>query len=138
MQYYSTNQNAPLSNLKDAVIRGLAPDKGLYMPKEIPHLPASFFTELPQMNLSEIGFRVAMSLFGDDVEKTALEKITKETLNFEIPLVQLQENIFSLELFHGPTCAFKDVGGRFMARMIAYFKQTETKDNYVLTATSEI
>lgn len=136
MQYYSTNQQAPLANLKDAVIRGLAPDKGLYMPKEISQLPASFFSELPNMDLPEIGFHVAMSLFGDDVEKTALEKITKETLNFEIPLVQLQKNIFSLELFHGPTCAFKDVGGRFMARMLAYFTQNETKDIYVLTATS--
>jgi len=136
MQYYSTNRQAPLANLKDAVIRGLAPDKGLYMPKEIPQLSASFFSELPNMKLPEIGYRVAMSLFGNDVAHEALEKITKETLNFEIPLVKLQENIYSLELFHGPTCAFKDVGGRFMARMLAYFTQNESKDIYVLTATS--
>ncbi|UZR95571.1 threonine synthase [Chondrinema litorale] len=136
MKYYSTNHKAPLATLKDAVIRGLAPDKGLYMPESIPTLPESFFKDLHKKSLPEIGFTVANGLFGDDVEKTALKKLTEETLNFEIPLVKLSEQVYSLELFHGPTCAFKDVGGRFMARMLAYFTQNNDKDIYVLTATS--
>ena len=136
MKYYSTNHKAPLANLKDAVIRGLAPDKGLYMPESIPTLPKSFFNNLPHLSLQEIGYTVANALFGDAVEADALKKITEETLNFEIPLVKLSGQVYSLELFHGPTCAFKDVGGRFMARMLAYFTQDNKKDIYVLTATS--
>ncbi|MEM1137820.1 MAG: threonine synthase, partial [Bacteroidota bacterium] len=136
MKYYSTNQETPLTTLKDAVIRGLAPDKGLYMPENIPLLPTSFFSKLHQFSLQEIGYTVAKSLFGDAVEPLALKKITEETLSFEIPLVQLREKIYTLELFHGPTCAFKDIGGRFMARMLAYFTKNNDREIYVLTATS--
>ena len=136
MQYYSTNQEAPKADLKEAVVRGLAPDKGLYMPEKMPAFTHAFFENLSNLTLQEIGVEVAKCFFGDSVDNKALKKIAEETLNFEIPLVKLSEQIFSLELFHGPTCAFKDVGGRFMARMLAYFTQNEQQDIYVLTATS--
>ncbi|MDW7695537.1 threonine synthase [Flammeovirgaceae bacterium SG7u.111] len=136
MKYYSTNQKAPLSDLSSAVLKGLAPDKGLYMPEQIPALPESFFKNLPNLSLAEIGTAVSEALFGEDVSKAKLQEICEDALNFDVPLVMLNDKVGSLELFHGPTCAFKDVGARFMSRMMAHFIEKREKDTYVLTATS--
>ncbi|MBR3830708.1 MAG: threonine synthase [Muribaculaceae bacterium] len=137
MQYYSTNGIAPKVSLQEAVVRGLAPDKGLYMPERIPTIPQAFFNNIGEMTLQDIAFVVANTLFGDDIDSATLKEIVNETLNFDIPLVHVDENRYSLELFHGPTLAFKDVGARFMARLLSYFnKQKGTKDVNVLVATS--
>lgn len=121
MKYYSTNKTAPKASLENAVIRGLAPDRGLYMPEEIQKLPAEFFQQLDQLSLQEIAFIVANSLFGKDIEADVLHTIIQETFSFDIPAIEVEDNIYSLELFHGPTLAFKDVGARFMARLLQYF-----------------
>ena len=137
MQYYSTSGNAPKTTLKDAVVKGLAPDKGLYMPERIPAIPKAFFNNIGEMSLQDIAYVVANTLFGDDIESETLKQIVNETLNFDIPLVHVADNRYSLELFHGPTLAFKDVGARFMARLLSYFnKKSGTKDVNVLVATS--
>lgn len=137
MQYYSTNGIAPKVSLQEAVVGGLAPDKGLYMPERIPTIPQAFFNNIGEMTLQDIAFVVANTLFGDDIDSATLKEIVNETLNFDIPLVHVDENRYSLELFHGPTLAFKDVGARFMARLLSYFnKQKGTKDVNVLVATS--
>ena len=137
MRYYSTNKIAPSVGLNDAVIDGLAPDRGLYMPNKIPLFPAEFFKNIQNMNLQEISFAVADALFGEDVDAEVLKQIVYETVNFDIPLVKVKDNIYSLELFHGPTAAFKDVGGRFMARLLGYFvKKSGNKKVTVLVATS--
>lgn len=137
MNYYSTNKLAPLASLQTAVVDGLASDKGLYMPERIPTLPVSFFDEIEHLSFQEMAYCVAEAFFGDDIEKKTLRQIVYETLNFDTPVVLVKENIYSLELFHGPTCAFKDVGARFMARLLGYFirKQGQTDVN-VLVATS--
>ena len=137
MKYYSTNKKVSGVSLQDAVVKGLAEDKGLFMPETIKTLPQSFFDTIEQLSFQEIAYTVADAFFGDDVEAGALKKIVYETLNFEVPLVQVAETIYSLELYHGPTMAFKDVGGRFMSRLLGYFiqKQSKTKIN-VLVATS--
>lgn len=137
MRYYSTNKIAPSVGLNDAVIDGLAPDRGLYMPNKIPRLSIEFFENIQSMNLQEISFAVADALFGEDVDAEVLKQIVYETVNFDIPLVKVKDNIYSLELFHGPTAAFKDVGGRFMARLLGYFvKKSGNKKVTVLVATS--
>ena len=138
MKYYSTNKNAPEVTLEDAVIKGLAPDKGLYMPEEIKTLPAPFFHNIEDLNLQDIAFVVASNFFGDDIPAKELQTIVNETMNFDIPLVKVTDNIYSLELFHGPTAAFKDVGARFMARLLGYFinKGENEKTVNVLVATS--
>lgn len=138
MKYYSTNGSAPLASLKDAVIKGLAPDGGLYMPERIPLIPKAFFNNLEGMSLQEIAYVVANTLFGDDVESDKLKSIVYDALNFPIPLKKIEDNIYALELFHGPTLAFKDVGARFMARLLGYFngKEQDGKDVNVLVATS--
>lgn len=137
MRYYSTNKIAPSVGLNDAVIDGLAPDRGLYMPNKIPRLSIEFFENIQNMNLQEISFAVADALFGEDVDAEVLKQIVYETVNFDIPLVKVKDNIYSLELFHGPTAAFKDVGGRFMARLLGYFvKKSGNKKVTVLVATS--
>ncbi len=123
MQYYSTNGHAPQTSLQDAVIRGLAPDKGLYMPEVIPSIPKAFFNNISEMSLQDIAYVVANTLFGQDIESETLKNIVNDTLNFDIPLKHVNGNIYSLELFHGPTLAFKDVGARFMARLLGYFNQ---------------
>ena len=123
--------------MQDAVVKGLAEDKGLFMPDSIKKLPQSFFETLETQSFQEIAYTVADAFFGEDVEAEALKKIVYETLNFDVPLVQVTDNIYSLELYHGPTLAFKDVGGRFMSRLLGYFiqKQSKTRVN-VLVATS--
>ncbi len=121
MHYYSTNGKAPLATLEKAVVKGLAEDKGLYMPERINPLPKEFFDEMSQMTFQEVAFRVAQSFFGEDIPADDLKRIVYDTLAFDCPIVKVEENIYSLELFHGPTLAFKDVGARFMARLLQYF-----------------
>ncbi len=137
MRYYSTNGKAPFTDLYGAVTKGLAPDKGLYMPEQIKHFSPSFFSHIQELSLQEISCQVADALFGDDIDKESLEKIVSDSLNFHIPVVEVEENIYALELFHGPTAAFKDVGARFMARLIGYFREKQlNNDVNVLVATS--
>lgn len=121
MMYYSTNGRAPQATLREAVERGLAPDRGLYMPDHIQQLPASFFDRIDQLTFQEMSFEVARAFFGGDVVDASLKRIVTDTLAFETPLRRVEEGIYSLELFHGPTLAFKDVGARFMARLLQYF-----------------
>ncbi len=139
MNYYSTNQQAPIASLEKAVVKGLAEDRGLYMPERIKPLPASFFDEIEKKSFQEIAYTVADAFFGEDVEAEALREIVYDTLSFDCPVVPVTHNIYSLELFHGPTLAFKDVGARFMARLLQYFIRRDTKDHRrvnVLVATS--
>ena len=136
MRYYSTNGKAPLASLREAVVNGLAPDRGLYMPERIKPMPKAFFRDLPKLDLPETAFAVATNFFGEDVDPEALERIVYGALNFRIPVVEVSSRICSLELFHGPTLAFKDVGARFMARLLAYFNQDESREVNVLVATS--
>lgn len=138
MKYYSTNGKAPLATLEQAVVNGLAQDKGLYMPEKIKPLSQDFFDNIENLSLQEIAYNVADSFFGEDVEAESLCKIVYDTLSFDIPAVKVKDNIYSLELFHGPTLAFKDVGARFMARLLQYFINREGRDEEVnvLVATS--
>lgn len=136
MKYYSTNHKAPEVALSEAVVRGLAPDKGLYMPERIEKLPCSFYDGIASMSFHEIACRVAEAFFGDDIEHETLRKIVCDTLNFETPVVRVEPGIYSLELFHGPTLAFKDVGARFMARMLSHFIGRDQGRVTVLVATS--
>ena len=137
MKYYSTNHKAPQASLQEAVVKGLAPDRGLYMPERIQALPQSFFETIEQRSFQEIAYEVAKAFFGEDIENETLKQIVYETLSFDTPIVEVSKNIYSLELFHGPTLAFKDVGARFMARLLGYFirKQGQSLVN-VLVATS--
>jgi len=137
MKYYSTNKKVEGVSLEDAVVKGLAEDKGLFMPNSIKALPQTFFDTIETLSFQEIAYTVADAFFGEDVEAEALKRIVYETLNFDTPIVPVADNIYSLELYHGPTLAFKDVGGRFMSRLLGYFiqKQAKTKVN-VLVATS--
>jgi len=135
MKYYSTNKKAPIANLQEAVVKGLASDKGLFMPEKIKKLPQSFFDTIENLSFQEIAYTVADAFFGEDVEATTLKHIVYETLNFDTPAVKVKDNIYSLELFHGPTLAFKDVGARFMARLLGYFLK-EGEEINVLVATS--
>ena len=140
MKYYSTNKKTPAVSLEQAVIQGLASDKGLFMPEEIPSLPAEFFEKIDQLSFQEMAYVVASAFFGQDVPAKDLKKIVYETLTFEVPLVRITPQISALELFHGPTLAFKDVGARFMARLLGYFTQkreaADEQDIHVLVATS--
>lgn len=137
MKYYSTNKQAPLATLEEAVVKGLAGDKGLYMPERIVRLNEDTINSLKDMSFHEIASTVAQAFFGEDIEIDTLNEIVKDTLSFDTPVVNIYENIYSLELFHGPTLAFKDVGGRFMARLLGYFiKKEGLKQVNVLVATS--
>ena len=129
MHYYSTNQQAPLTSLEEAVVRGLATDKGLYMPERIKQLPKEFFDGIAEMSFQEIAYRVADAFFGEDIPAEELKRIVYDTLAFDAPVVHVDGNIHSLELYHGPTLAFKDVGARFMARMLGYFNGQQTTVN---------
>ena len=124
MKYYSTNKKAPLATLAEAVVNGLAPDKGLYMPERIKRLPNSFYKEIDKLCFTDIAYSVADAFFGEDIDKEELEYIVRDTLSFDCPVVKVSDRIYSLELFHGPTLAFKDVGARFMARLLRHFKKT--------------
>jgi len=138
MKYYSTNKRVTGVSLQDAVVKGLAEDKGLFMPNSIKVLPQSFFDTIENLSFQEIAYTVADAFFGEDVEAAALKEIVYDTLNFDVPLVHVNDNIYSLELYHGPTLAFKDVGGRFMSRLLGYFIQKQGDDTKVnvLVATS--
>ncbi|MBN1463507.1 MAG: threonine synthase [Paludibacteraceae bacterium] len=138
MLYYSTNKIAPTTSLEEAVVKGLASDKGLFMPEKIKVLPANFLENIENLSFQEIAYTIADAFFGEDVETDKLKQIVYDTLNFDTPVVRIKNNIYSLELFHGPTLAFKDVGARFMARLLGYFiaKQGGNQLVNVLVATS--
>ena len=121
MKYYSTNGKAPLADLEKAVVKGLAEDRGLYMPERINKLPKAFFDDIQDLTFKDIAYNVAASFFGEDVDGDGLQDLVYDTLSFDCPVVKVEENIYALELFHGPTLAFKDVGARFMARLLQYF-----------------
>ena len=136
MKYYSTNGKSPLSTLQNAVVKGLAPDRGLYMPEQIKKLPKEFFDNIENLSFQEIAYQVADAFFGEDIPADDLKQIVYDTLSFETPVVPVNDNIYSLELLHGPTLAFKDVGARFMARLLGYFNKDEKQLVNVLVATS--
>ena len=138
MEYYSTNHQTRNVSLREAVVKGLAADRGLFMPERIPALPKAFFKNIGNLSLQEISYAVANTLFSEDMDSQELKNIVYDTLNFDIPLVHVNGDIYSLELFHGPTAAFKDVGARFMARLLGYFTRRDKSDGMVnvLVATS--
>lgn len=138
MKYYSTNKQVNNITLEEAVVTGLASDRGLYMPERIIPLENDFFDHIDELSFQEIAYHVAQKFFGEDVPADELRKIVYETLTFETPLTEVADNIYSLELFHGPTLAFKDVGARFMARLLSYFIQNKNNNECinVLVATS--
>ena len=137
MKYYSTNGKAPIADLHKAVVKGLAEDRGLYMPERIKQLPKEFFDTIETKSFQEIAYTVADAFFGEDVDAASLKQIVYDTLSFDCPVEKVTDNIYSLELFHGPTLAFKDVGARFMARLLQYFiRQESSKLVNVLVATS--
>jgi len=137
MHYYSLSNPNETTNFAQAVVNGIAPDRGLYFPSEIPRLPASFFDKIEEMDVHEMALTAIQTFVGDEIPKEELERIVKTTLDFEFPVVAVEDQIGSLELFHGPTLAFKDVGARFMAQCLGYFnKQNSTQKVTVLVATS--
>lgn len=147
MKYYSTNRKSPEATLEKAVVKGLAEDKGLYMPERIKPISKNFYNNIEKLTFQEIAYNVADSFFGEDVDAESLKRIVYDTLQFDCPVVKVTENIYTLELFHGPTLAFKDVGARFMARLLQYFlnkggeyaassNSTKNRNVNVLVATS--
>jgi threonine synthase len=136
LRYYSTNRNSESVSFKEATIKGQAPDKGLYFPEELPALDPAFIQSMESVSNEELAFRVMQPFIGDEIPEEDLYRIVGESIHFPMPLVQLNESVFSLELFHGPTLAFKDVGARFMSRCLGYFLQNENRNITVLVATS--
>ncbi len=136
MRYYSLNRQSSDVDFREATIRGQAPDKGLYFPVKLPKLEETFIRQLEQMSKEELAYEIMRPYIGNAIEDSALRTIVEETINFHFPLVPVNEQIFSLELFHGPTLAFKDVGARFMSRCLGYFSKGANKKTTVLVATS--
>ena len=136
MRYYSLNNSSPLTSFKKAVQNGIAPDRGLYFPEKITPISKDFITNISDYSNEEIAYEVIKQFIGDEIPATILKEIIKKTISFDFPVVNLDENIGSLELFHGPTMAFKDVGARFMSQCLEYFNQNKTEDITVLVATS--
>ena len=136
MKYFSTNKTVPSVSLMEAVTKGLASDNGLFMPERIEEFHPEFFRRIHKLSFQEISFEVAKKFFGEDIPENILKEIVEDTLNFDCPIVKVSDSLYSLELFHGPTLAFKDVGGRFMARLLRYFLQGFKKEVNVLVATS--
>lgn len=136
MLYYSTHKQSEPVDFQYALLKGLANDGGLYMPQSIPKLPGDFWHELPSMSLEETGYRVAKSFLGSEIPDQELKRICYDTLSFDMPLVSIDENIRTLELFHGPTMAFKDVGARFMSRLMGFFLSKKQQNLKVIVATS--
>ena len=136
MRFYSTNDPTHTADLAEAIFRGLPADNGLYMPEHVAPLPASFFAELPDTPFAEIGFRVSRHLLGDDVPEDDLRELVYDAINFPAPVVRLDERRYVLELFHGPSLAFKDFGARFMSRLMGYFNRAEDRRLVILVATS--
>jgi threonine synthase len=136
MKYYSLNNPGTFVDFKEATIRGQAPDKGLYFPQEIPQIPADLLRNLNSISREELAFRIIRPYVGDTLPESELHRIVAETISFDFPLVPVTPDIWSLELFHGPTLAFKDVGARFMSRCLGYFVKDNTRPVTVLVATS--
>lgn len=136
MQYFSTGHLSPQVGFREATVNGQAPDKGLYFPERIPVLPKSFFEHIGSLSREEIAYRVIEPYVGSAIPEAVLKQIVEETISFDFPLVQISRNIAALELFHGPTLAFKDVGARFMSRCLGYFVQNNRQKVTVLVATS--
>ncbi len=136
MKYFSTNKTVPSVSLMEAVTKGLASDNGLFMPELIEEFHSEFFRRIHKLSFQEISFEVAKRFFGEDIPENILKEIVEDTLNFDCPIVKVSDSMYSLELFHGPTLAFKDVGGRFMARLLRYFLQGFKREVNVLVATS--
>jgi threonine synthase len=136
MLYFSTNNHSPKADFKEATIRGQAPDNGLYFPEHIPDLPKEFLENIKTYSKEDIAFHIIKPYVGDTIPEHELRRIISETINFDFPLVKVDDNIYSLELYHGPTLAFKDVGARFMSRCLGYFVKNENKKITVLVATS--
>ncbi|HXS56896.1 MAG TPA: threonine synthase [Hanamia sp.] len=136
MKYYSLNKTAPPVDFKEATIRGLAPDKGLYFPEVVPKFDEEFIQNINSYSNEEIAFQVIKPYVSDVIPEGELKRIVAETVNFDIPLVKVNDKIFSLELFHGPTMAFKDIGARFMSRCLGYFVKGNKQKITVLVATS--
>ncbi|MBV7268091.1 threonine synthase [Winogradskyella luteola] len=136
MKYYSLNKKAPKATFEDAVVRGLAPDKGLYFPEKITPLPSSFFETIEDKPNTEIAFEAIKQFIVPEIPEAILKTIVEDTLNFDFPIVEINKNISTLELFHGPTMAFKDVGARFMARCLGYFNKKNPNEVTILVATS--
>ena len=136
MKYFSLNHNSKSTLFHDAVKRGLAPDRGLYFPETIPQLPQSFFDNIEKMSIPEMAYRVIKPYVGNQILKEKLMEIVSETLDFDFPIIEITDNIAALELFQGPTLAFKDVGARFMARSLGHLNQGSKDKITVLVATS--
>ncbi|ULC58144.1 threonine synthase [Flaviramulus sp. BrNp1-15] len=136
MNYYSLNHKAPKTTFENAVVKGLAPDKGLYFPESITPLPKDFFDNIDNLSHTEIAFQAIKQFVSPEIPEAVLKTIVEETLSFDFPVIKLNDNISTLELFHGPTMAFKDVGARFMARCLGYFNKDNTNEVTVLVATS--
>ncbi|MFT6754739.1 MAG: threonine synthase, partial [Urechidicola sp.] len=136
MQYYSLNNNSPKVSFEEGVVKGLAPDKGLYFPDDITPLEDTFFKNIESYSNNEIAYELIKQFVGSEIPEQDLKSIIEDVLQFEFPLVAIEEDIYSLELFHGPTMAFKDVGARFMARCLSYFNKENTNELTVLVATS--
>lgn len=136
MKFYSTNNRSHKVDLREAVTQGLAPDNGLYMPEHIPALPDQFIKALDRYSFSEIAFNVAVNLLGESIPENELKAIVEHTIQFDAPLVEIEQDVYALELFHGPTLAFKDFGARFMSRMLSYFASQQAKEIVILVATS--
>jgi len=136
MLYYSLNHQSPKVSFAEAAVKGQAPDKGLYFPEEIPVISEDFIKNIKRYTKEEIGFNVMKPYVGNTIPDEVLQKIVNETINFDFPLVRINDNISSLELFHGPTLAFKDVGARFMSRCLGYFNRNANQHVTVLVATS--
>ncbi|MEO6000974.1 MAG: threonine synthase [Chitinophagaceae bacterium] len=136
MRYFSTNKDSPKADFKEATIKGQAPDKGLYFPEKIPSISNDFFENIANFSKEEIAYHVIRPYVGDSIPEAELKRIITETINFDFPLIKITDAIYSLELYHGPTLAFKDVGARFMSRCLGYFVKDEKKKITVLVATS--
>jgi len=136
MKYYSTNSKNTYVTLREAVIQGLAPDNGLYMPEKIPALPKEFFDTIGERSFREIAFDVAKTLIGNDIDTAELKRIVDHTIQFDAPIVEVEKDVYALELFHGPTMAFKDFGARFMSQLLGYFAKEQQKEITILVATS--
>lgn len=136
MKFYSLNHQSPEVSFDEAVISGIAPDKGLYFPKEIKPLPYSFFDKIELLSNKEIAFTAIHQFVSETIPDSKLNAILDEVLDFDFPIVEIEENIVALELFHGPTMAFKDVGARFMANCLGYFSEGNNEEVIVLVATS--
>ncbi len=136
MNYYSTNNKAEKVSLQQAVTQGLAPDNGLYMPERIPVLPSEFFNTINKKSFKEIAFTVAHNIIGNDIPQSELKRMIENTIQFDAPLVEVEDNIYALELFHGPTLAFKDFGAKFMSQLLGYFAKQQKNEIVILVATS--